>query len=328
MIDRRTFIASAAFALFVAPLAANAQQTAKVFRIGLLGNISLAEPEGARLWGAFIQGLRDLGYVEGQNITIELRSSEGKYERLPDLAAELVRLKVDVIVVPADQNALAAEHVTRAIPIVMIGNPVGSGLVASLARPGGNITGLSILAPEIVGKQLELLKELIPRVSSVTILWNPTNPGHSRALEEARIAARSLGIKLQISGARGPDEFEGAFAAMTRERVGAVLVLLDGMFLLHQSRIIDLAAKSRLPAMYSRRSDVTGGGLMAYAPSLPDIFRRAATYVDKILKGAKPDDLPIEQPTKFEFVINLKTAKALGLAIPQSVLLRADEVIQ
>jgi putative ABC transport system substrate-binding protein len=328
VIDRRTFIASAAFALFVAPLAANAQQTAKVFRIGLLGNISLAEPEGARLWGAFIQGLRDLGYVEGQNITIELRSSEGKYERLPDLAAELVRLKVDVIVVPADQNALAAEHVTRAIPIVMIGNPVGSGLVASLARPGGNITGLSVLAPEIVGKQLELLKELIPRVSSVTILWNPTNPGHSRALEEARIAARSLGIKLQISGARGPDEFEGAFAAMTRERVGAVLVLLDGMFLLHQSRIIDLAAKSRLPAMYSRRSDVTGGGLMAYAPSLPDIFRRAATYVDKILKGAKPDDLPIEQPTKFEFVINLKTAKALGLAIPQSVLLRADEVIQ
>jgi putative ABC transport system substrate-binding protein len=328
VIDRRTFIASAAFGLFVAPLAANAQQTAKVFRIGLLGNISLAEPEGARLWGAFIQGLRDLGYVEGQNITIELRSSEGKYERLPDLAAELVRLKVDVIVVPADQNALAAEHATRAIPIVMIGNPVGSGLVANLARPGGNITGLSVLAPEIVGKQLELLKELIPRVSSVTILWNPTNPGHSRALEEARIAARSLGIKLQISGARVPDEFEGAFAAMTRERVGAVLVLLDGMFLLHQSRIIDLAAKSRLPAMYSRRSDVTGGGLMAYAPSLPDIFRRAATYVDKILKGAKPDDLPIEQPTKFEFVINLETAKALGLTIPQSMLVRADEVIQ
>jgi putative ABC transport system substrate-binding protein len=328
MMDRRTFVGAVAGALLAAPLAANAQQTAKVFRIGILGNISLAEPEGARLWGAFIQGLRDLGYVEGQNITIELRSSEGKYERLPDLAAELVRLKVDVIVVPADQNALAAEHATRAIPIVMIGNPVGSGLVANLARPGGNITGLSVLAPEIVGKQLELLKELIPRVSSVTTLWNPTNPGHSRALEEARIAARSLGIKLQISGARGPDEFEGAFAAMTRERVGAVLVLLDGMFLLHQSRIIDLAAKSRLPAMYSRRSDVTGGGLMAYAPSLPDIFRRAATYVDKILKGAKPDDLPIEQPTKFEFVINLKTAKALGLAIPQSVLLRADEVIQ
>jgi putative ABC transport system substrate-binding protein len=328
MMDRRTFVGAVAGALLAAPLAANAQQTAKVFRIGLLGNISLAEPEGARLWGAFIQGLRDLGYVEGQNITIELRSSEGKYERLPDLAAELVRLKVDVIVVPADQNALAAEHATRSIPIVMIGNPVGSGLVANLARPGGNITGLSVLAPEIVGKQLELLKELIPRVSSVTILWNPTNPGHSRALEEARIAARSLGIKLQISGARAPDEFEGAFAAMTRERVGAVLVLLDGMFLLHQSRIIDLAAKSRLPAMYSRRSDVTGGGLMAYAPSLPDIFRRAATYVDKILKGAKPDDLPIEQPTKFEFVINLETAKALGLAIPQSLLLRADEVIQ
>jgi len=177
-------------ALLAAPLAVKAQQTGKVFRIGLLANISLAEPEGARLWGAFIQGLRDLGYMEGQNITIELRSSEGKYERLPDLAAELVRLKVDVIVVPADQNALAAEHATRTIPIVMIGNPVGSGLVTNLARPGGNLTGLSILAPEIAGKQLELLKELIPRLSSVVVLWNPTNPGHSRALEEARIAAR------------------------------------------------------------------------------------------------------------------------------------------
>ena len=326
--DRRTFVTSVAGAVLAAPLAANAQQTGKVFRIGLLGNISLAEPEGARLWGAFIQGLRDLGYVEGQNLTIELRVSEGKYERLPDLAAELVRLKVEVIVVPADQNALAAEQATRSIPIVMIGNPVGSGLVANLARPGGNITGLSVLATEIVGKQLELLKELIPRASSVAVLWNPTNPGHSRALEEAKVAARSLGIELQIPGAREPDEFEVAFAAMTRARAGAVLVLLDGMFLLHQGRIIDLAAKSHLPAMYSRRSDVTGGGLMAYAPSLPDIFRRAAIYVDKILKGAKPGDLPIEQPTKFELVINLKTAKALGLAIPQSILVRADELIQ
>jgi putative tryptophan/tyrosine transport system substrate-binding protein len=325
---RRTFVGAVAGALLAAPLGVWAQQTGKVFRIGLLANISLAEPEGARLWGAFIQGLRDLGYVEGQNVTIELRSSEGKYDRLPALAAELVRLKVDVIVVPADQNALAAEHATRAIPIVMIGNPIGSGLVANLARPDGNITGLSVLAPEIVGKQLELLKELIPRVSSVTVLWNPTNPGHSHSLEEARIAARSLGIELQVSGVRGPDEFEGAFAAMTRARVGAVLVLLDGMFLLHQSRIVELAAKSRLPAMYSGRSDVTGGGLMAYAASLPDIFRRAATYVDKILKGAKPRDLPIEQPTKFEFVINLKTAQALGLTIPQSLLLRADELIQ
>jgi putative ABC transport system substrate-binding protein len=326
--DRRTFVGAVAGALLAAPLSAKAQQTSRVFQIGILANISLAEAEGARLWGAFIQGLRDLGYVEGQNITIELRSSEGVYERLPDMAAELVRLKVDVIVVPADQNALAAEHATRTIPIVMIGNPVGSGLVTNLARPGGNVTGLSILAPEIAGKQLELLKELVPRVSSVAVLWNPTNPSHSRALEEAKIATRSLGIELQLSGARGPDEFDGAFAAMMKGRVGAVLILLDGMFLLHQSRIIDLAAKSRLPAMYSRRSDATGGGLMAYAASLPDMFRRAATYVDKILKGAKPGELPIEQPTKFEFVINLKTVKALGLTIPQSLLLRADEVIQ
>ena len=326
-VQRRQFLIAAG-ALLAAPLAAEAQQTQKAFRIGILGNISLAEPEGARLWGAFIQGLRDLGYVEGKNVTIEWRISEGNYERLPDLAAELVRLKVDVIVVPADQNALAAEQATRAIPIVMIGNPVGSGLVANLARPGGNITGLSVLARELVGKQLELLKELIPRLSSIAVLWNPANPSHSLALEEARVAAQSLGIELQIPGARKPDEFEGAFAAMTRERVGAVLVLLDGMFLLHQSRIIDLAAKNRLPAMYSGRSDVAAGGLMEYAASLPDIFRRAAAYVDKILNGAKPADLPVEQPTKFELVINFKTAKALGITIPQSVLLRADEVLQ
>jgi putative ABC transport system substrate-binding protein len=326
--NRRTSVGAVAGALLAPTLAAKAQQAGKVFRIGILGNISLAEPEGARLWGAFIQGLRDLGYMEGQNVRIELRSSEGKYERLPELAAELVRLKVDIIVVPADQNALAAEHASRAIPIVMIGNPVGSGLVTDLARPGGNITGLSVLAPEIVGKQLELLKEVIPRLSSVAVLWNPTNPAHLPALEEARFAARSLRMELQTSGARGPNEFDSAFAAMTREHIGAALVLLDGMFLLHQTRIVDLAAKSRLPAMYTRRSDATGGGLMAYAPSLPDIFHRAATYVDKILKGAKPSELPIEQPTKFEFVINLKTANALGLTIPQSVLLRADETIQ
>ncbi len=328
MMDRRTFVGTVAGVLLAAPVAAKAQQTGKVFQIGILGNISLAEPEGSRLWGAFIQGLRELGYVEGQNITIEWRVTEGKYERLPDLAAQLVNLKVDVIVVPADQNALAAQQATRAIPIVMIGNPVRGGLVANLARPGGNITGLSVLAPEIVGKQLELLKEVIPKVSRVAVLWNPTNPGHSLSLEEAKVATRSLGIQLQISGARGPGEFEGAFAAMTRARVGAVLVLLDGMFLGHQSRIIDLAAKSRLPAMHSGRSAVTAGGLMAYAPSLQDIFRRAATYVDKILKGAKPANLPVEQPTKFELVINLKTAKALGLSIPRSLLVRADESIQ
>jgi len=325
--ERRAFVGAAAGVLIAAPASA-AQPVRTIYRIGLLGNISMAEPEGARLWGAFIEGMRDLGYVEGRNIAIELRSSEGRYERLPDLAAELVRLQVDVIVVPADQNALAAERVTRTIPIVMIGNPVGSGLVANLARPGGNVTGLSVLAPEIVGKQLEILKEVVPRLAIVAVLWNPANPGHARALEEARIAAGSLGIALQMAGARGPDEFAGAFAAIRSERAGAVLVLLDGMFLLHQGRIVELAAQGRLPAMYSRRSDATGGGLMAFAPSLPDIFRRAANYVDRILRGAKPGEIPIEQPTIFEFVINLRTARALGVAIPQTVLRRADEVIK
>ena len=327
---RAVLLVTLGLGLLVAPLAADAEQPGKVFRIGILANVPLTDPEGARLWGAFIQGLRELGYVEGQNITIEWRVSEGKYERLPDLAAELVRLKVDVIVAPAAQNPLAAKQATRTIPIVMTGtgDPVGSGLVASLARPGGNVTGLSTLTPEIVGKQLELLKEIVPRVSRVAVLWNPTNPSHPLLLGEAKVAARSLGVQLQIPEARGPDEFEGAFAAMTRERAGALLVLTDGMFLLHQRRIMDLVATSRLPAMYGLRRQVDAGGLMAYGPSLRDSFRRAATYVDKILKGTKPGDLPVEQPTKFELVINLKTAKALGLTIPQSILIRADEVIR
>ncbi len=316
--------------LLAAPLAAPAEQPGKVFRIGILGNVPLTDPEGARLWGAFIQGLRDLGYVEGQNIMIEHRYSEGKYERLPDLAADLVRLKVDVIVAPATNPVLAAKQATRTIPIVMTGSEdaVGSGLVASLARPGGNVTGLSTLAPEIVGKQLELLKEIVPRVSRVAVLWNPTNRVHPLSLGEAKVAARSLGVQLQILEARGPEEFESAFATMTRERASALLVLHDGMFLLHPTRIADLAAKSRLPAMYQLREHVDAGGLMVYGPSLRDNFRRAATYVDKILKGAKPADLPVEQPTKFELVINLKTAKALGLTIPRSILIRADEVIR
>ncbi len=316
--------------LLAAPLAAPAEQPGKVFRIGILGNVPLTDPEGARVWGAFIQGLRELGYVEGQNITIERRFSEGKYERLPDLAADLVRLKVDVIVAPATNPVFAAKQATRTIPIVMTGSgdAVGSGLVASLARPGGNVTGLSTLAPEIVGKQLELLKEIVPRVSRVAVLWNPTNQINPLVLGEAKVAARSLGVQLQLLEARRPDDFEGAFAVMTRERAGALLVLGDGMFLLHPTRIADLSAKSRLPAMYQGKQFVDAGGLMAYGPSLRDNFRRAATYVDKILKGAKPADLPVEQPTKFELVINLKTAKALGLTIPQSILIRADEVIR
>jgi ABC-type uncharacterized transport system substrate-binding protein len=318
-------------AILLTPPGGDTQPAAgKVYRIGILGNIPLTNPEGARLWGAFIQGLRDLGYVEGQNITIEYRFSEGQYERLPDLAADLVRLQVDVIVAPATQNVLVAKQATRTIPIVMTGggDPVGNGLVASLARPGGNVTGLSILAFETVGKQLELLKEIVPRFSRVAVLGNPNTQMYPLWLGEVKAAARSLGVQLQILEARGPDNLESAFAAMSRERAGALLVPTDGMFLLHRTRIVELAAKSRLPAMYGTKEYVDVGGLMVYGASLRDNFRRAATYVDKILKGAKPADLPVEQPTKFEFVINMKTAKALGLTIPPSVLARADEVIQ
>ena len=331
MIDRRAFIGTLAGAWVAAPLAAAAQQAGRVFRIGILANVPVTGPESAGLWGAFIQGLRELGYVEGQNIRIESVSSDGNYERLPDLAAELVRLKVDVIVVPAPQNASAAKKVTRTIPIVMAsgGDPVAEGLVASLARPGGNITGLSgIVDPEIAGKRLELLKEAVPKVSRMAFLSNPASAISAASLGETKKAARSLKVQLQILEAREPGELERAFVAMSRERVDALLVLNDGMFLIHRTPIALLAAKQGLPTMFGGREYVDAGGLMSYAASGRDNFRRAAIYVDKILKGAKPSDLPIEQPTKFELVINLKTAKALGLTIPQSVLGRADEVIQ
>ena len=298
--DRRTFITGVAFGLVDLPLPAVAQ-AGKVYRIGILANLR------GSLWEGFIQGLRELGYVEGRNITIDWRVSEGKYERLPDFAAELVLHKVDVIVVPADQNALAAKHATRAIPIVMASSadPVGSGLVASLARPGGNITGLSAAAgPEIVGKQLELIKAVVPEVSRVAILMNPGNTFHAVWLREARIVAQSLTVQVQAVEARGPDDLGMAFASMAAERAGAVVILGDGMFLLHQARIADLVRKSRLPTIGSRDL-VNTVGLMSYGASGSELFRRAATYVDKIFKGAKP-----------------------GLTIPQSLLMRADEVIQ
>jgi putative ABC transport system substrate-binding protein len=331
MTTRRAFIGTLAGSLLATPLAAPAQQPEKVFRIGILSNVPVNDPQGAPLWGAFIQGLRELGYVEGQNITIEHLSSEGKYERLPGLAADLVRLKVDVIVVPASQNARAAKEVTWTIPVVMAGgiDPVADGLVTSLARPGGNITGLTgAVGPEIGGKRLELLKEAVPKVSRVAVLWNPANPSSAPYLESTKSAARSLRVPLQLLEARGPDEIGRAFAAMTRERPDALFVVADGMFFLHRTRIVGFAAKQRLPTTSGAREDVDAGGLMSYAASGRDMFRRAATYVDKILKGAKPGDLPIERPTKFELVINLKTAKALGLTIPPSLLGRADEIIQ
>jgi putative ABC transport system substrate-binding protein len=330
VIDRRTFLAGTGAVLVAAPLAAEAQEGGRVYRIGFLGNVPLTDPRSARLWGEFAQGLRDLGYVEGRNVTIAYLSSDGKYERLPALAADLVRQNVDVIVAPAAQNVLAAKQATQTIPIVMVsvGDPVGNRLVASLPRPGGNVTGTSFLTSALVGKQLELLKQITPHVSRLALLLNPANPGHLLMLEEAKVAAHSLGVQLQAVEAQGPADFERAFAAMTKERAGAFFVPWDGTFLVHLTRIVQLAAKTRLPAMYGQRGYVDAGGLVSYGPSAPESFRRAASYVDKILKGAKPADLPVEQPTKFELVINLKTAKALGLTIPPSLLGRADQVIE
>ena len=314
-----------ALVLLAAPLAAPAQQPpGKTARIGFLGDVP------AFLDEAFRQGLRELGYVDGQNIAIEHRAAEWKYERLPGLAADLVRLKVDVIVAASPSATEAAKQATRTIPIVFTvsGDPVAEGFVASLARPGGNITGLATISPELVGKQLEMLKTVAPKVSRVAVLHNPNQPGHPGAVRQAEGAARALGMQLQILGARNPAEIEAAFAAMSSQRAGGVLVLRDAFFRAQRAQIVTLAAKSRLPAVYGLREEAEAGGLMAYGASVPQLFRRAAAYVDKILKGAKPADLPVEQPTKFELVINLKTAKALGLTIPQSLLLRADRIIQ
>ena len=333
MISRRRFITG--FVIALTPLAATAsaqeykaQQAGKMYRLGILGNVPLSDTEGARLWGALNHGLRELGYVEGQNLVVEHLSTEGRSERLSALAAALVRWKPDVIVVPNNSNAIAARRATETIPVVAAAFSEGSGLIASLARPGGNVTGLTLFAPEIAGKQLELLKEIVARANRVAILWNPVNQSAQLYLDQARSAARTLGIQLQLLEVRQPENFERAFTAMIRERAGALLVIADGMFILQRTRIVDLAAKAHLPAMYTLREHMEAGGLAFYGPSMSDNFRRAASYVDKILKGAKPADLPVEQPIKFEFVINLKTAKALGLTIPPSLLQRADQVIE
>jgi putative ABC transport system substrate-binding protein len=282
-----------------------------------------------RWFEAFRQGLRELGYVEGQNIAIESRWTEGTDDRLPALAADLVRSKVDVIVAETGAATRAAQQATRTIPIVMslVNDPVGSGLVASLARPGGNVTGLTIMSPDLVGKQLELLKEVVPKVSRVALLRHPDNPASAAQLREAEAAAQGLGVRLQTLEARSPQEIDGAFAAMTRERAGALLVIPDTLFWSQRRQIVDLAVKRRLPSIRIGEAYADAGGLMSYGPSYRDLERRAATYVDKILKGANPADLPVAQPTKFELVINLKTAKAIGLAIPQPLLQRADRTI-
>jgi len=311
-----------------APVSVRAQQ-AGVYRVGYLSTPTRESVE--RGLDAFLRKLRELGWVEGQNLVIEYRWAEGNVERLPDLAAELVRRKVDVIVAPAGSAALAAKNATSSIPIVMIfpSDPVEMGLVASLRRPGGNITGTTFTpGPEIFGRQLQILKETIPRASRVAILSNPADPSFALQVREVEAAARTLHMRLQHVEARGPEQFDSAFAAMARERADALLVNGTSTFLAHRVRLAELAVKNRLPTMYSFRESVEAGGLMAYAVNMAAFVERAAVYVDKILKGAKPADLPVEQPTKFELVINLKTAKALGLTIPPSLLGRADEVIQ
>jgi putative ABC transport system substrate-binding protein len=325
--ERRAFLAGAA-ALIVAPLAAEAQAPGKIPRVGyVFARVSSADQ---RLWDEARQGLRELGYVEGQNITLEIRWAEGRSERLPELVAELVRVKVDILVVATTPGALAAKNETRTIPIVFVAvaDPVRSGLVAGLARPGGNLTGLSLLNPEISGKRLELLKESLPSISRVAALTNPGNPSHAIFWRETHTAAQTLGLQLQQIRVRAPEDFDEAFRAAARGRADALLAFDDPLTAGHRARLVALAAKYRLPTMYGLREFSDAGGLLSYGPNLLDQYRRTAPYVDKILKGANPADLPIEQPTKFELVINLKTAKALGLKIPQSLLLRADQVIE
>jgi len=305
-----------------------AQQPKKVPRIGFLAATS-PSVEAARI-EAFRQGLRELGYVEGKNIIIEWRWAEGKFDRLPDLAAELVRLNVDVIVTGGSTSSGAAKEVTTTIPIVMaqVNDPVGSGFVASLARPGGNMTGLSTLVPELSGKRLELLKEVIPKLSHVTVFGESTTPGNARSLKETELAARPFKVQVQYIDILGPKDIESAFRQASKGRADAVLVLGAPILISQRKQIADLAVKNRLPAMYGQPEYVEDGGLMSYGVSVVDLYRRAATYVDKILKGRKLADLPVEQPTKFELVINLKTAKEIGVTIPQSVLFRADKVIK
>ena len=313
------------------PVAAVAQPATEVARIGYLApNPAAANPH---LRKAFLQGLHDLGYVEGRNFVINYRYAEGKFERLPALAAELVALKVDVIVAGATPAALAAKQATKIIPIVFAsgGDPVTDGLVTSLARPGSNVTGLTGLVPELIGKCLEQLKRAVPGVRRVAALWQPGAVGERTEkdmLKGADVAARALGVQLQFVEARGPEDFDRAFSDMTKARPGALTVLTSPMLFSERRRLVGLAATNRLPTVYTLREFVDAGGLMSYGPNAADLYRRAATYVDKILKGAKPSDLPVEQPTKFELVINLKTAKALGLTIPPSLLARADHVVE
>ena len=321
-------------ALAVAPLAPEAQQVRKAWRIGYL-SVGSPPPPSAQpspLNSAFRQGLRELSYTEGQHITIEYRWGEGKAHRLPDLAAELVNLKVSVMFASSLQAALAAKQATKTIPIVfvMLGDPVAAGLVASLAQPGGNVTGLGAVGGggEIAAKRLQLLKEVAPAITRVAVLWNPSNPGNVRVMKVLTDAAGLLGVHLYPHEVPEPATLSNAFAAMAKEPVGALLVVADPTFAPNYKLIVDFATKSRLPSSFASRQAVDAGGLMSYQANLADMHRRAAGYVDKILKGAKPGDLPVQLPTRFEFVINVKSAKALGLTVPPSLLVLADHVIE
>jgi len=329
VIDRRGFISSLGLGVLAAPLGAEAQQGGKVSRIGFLLPVSRGPAE--HLLQTFEQALRERGWVTGQNLVIEYRSAEGKYDRLPALAAELVLLEPQVIVAVATAAARAAKDTTSKIPIVMVNatDPIGEGLIASFARPGGNVTGLTFIQTrEMYAKQLQLLKEAVPRARRIAVLRNPANPGGALSVRTVEQAARALGVELQVIGVRAPEEFEPALRAMTQARADALLVLPDSMLFAHRAQLADLSVRHRLPTMHGLVENAQAGGLMAYAVNLTDQFRLAAGYVDRLLRVANPAELPVEQPSRFEFVINLKTAKALGLTIPQSLLQRADEVIQ
>jgi len=315
-------IVTLALGLLAVPLASEAQPAGKVRRIGLLGLGCTDSPRSQYQREVFLQGLRAFGWVEGQNLAIECRST--------DLAAELVRLPVDVIVTGGERQSLAAKQATSTIPIVMAVSaaPVEAGLVASLARPGGNVTGLSIMAPEGGGKRLELLKDAVPQASRIAVLWNAAHPGKALEWQATQAMARTMGVTLHSVEVRGPDDFDGAFATIARERPDALIVFSDALILTHQRRIVDFATQHRLPMMSSNKEFAESGGLMTYGASVPALIRRAAYYVDRILKGAKPADLPVEQPTKFELVLNRKTAQTLGITFPPTLLLLADEVLQ
>jgi len=328
--NRRRLLQSFALAFLAAALVVRGQTSGKVYRIGWIGTMPPATPEARRLPETFEQKLRELGYVEGKNLVIERRYAEGRYERLPALAAELVGLKVDVILANTTPSARAAKHATRDIPIVMaaVSDPVGAGLVASLARPGGNVTGLSLLNVELTAKRLELLKQIVPGLARVAVLWNPGNRSNELQIGKLRSAAKALDVRLRPLVVRTSEEVEGALQSATPERAGALVVLDDGFLFQQQRRIAGFAAQNGLATMSGLPGFAQSGGLMSYGLDFEEHYRQAAIYVGKILKGAKPGDLPVEQPAKLEFVINLKTAKALGLTIPPSLLLRADRLIE